>query len=70
MGMFSIRGSPFPYGDYHTEMGGETRIFPYGESPFSNRWGLTYQLKCEICDVYDIFTPITYEPKIVHKTMI
>ena len=37
MGMFSIRGSPFPFGDYHTEMGRETRIFPYGESPFPNR---------------------------------
>ena len=35
--MFSIRGSPFPFGDYHTEMGRETRIFPYGESPFPNR---------------------------------
>ena len=35
--MFSIWGSPFPYGDYHTEMGRETRIFPYGESPFPNR---------------------------------
>ena len=35
--MFSIRGSPFPYGDYRTEMGRETRIFPYGESPFPNR---------------------------------
>ena len=37
MGMFSIWGSPFPYGDYRTEMGRETRIFPYGESPFPNR---------------------------------
>ena len=37
MGMFSIRGSPFPFGDYRTEMGRETRIFPYGESPFPNR---------------------------------
>jgi hypothetical protein len=37
MGMFSIRGSPFPFGDYRTEMGRETRIFPYEESPFLNR---------------------------------
>jgi hypothetical protein len=37
MGMYSIQGSPFPYGDYRTEMGRETRIFPYGESPFPNR---------------------------------
>ena len=35
--MFSIWGSPFPYGDYRTEMGIETRMFPYGESPFPNR---------------------------------
>jgi hypothetical protein len=35
--MYSIRGSLFPYGDYRTEMGRETRIFPYGESPFPNR---------------------------------
>jgi hypothetical protein len=27
----------FPYGDYRTEMGRETQIFPYGESPFPNR---------------------------------
>ncbi len=35
--MFSIWGSPFPFGDYRTEMGRETRMFPYGESPFLNR---------------------------------
>jgi hypothetical protein len=35
--MFYIWGSPFLYGDYRTEMGRETRIFPYGESPFPNR---------------------------------
>ena len=35
--MFSIWGSPFSFGDCRTEMGKETRIFPYGESPFPNR---------------------------------
>ncbi len=37
MGIFSIWESPFPYGDPRSEMGRETRIFPYGESPFPNR---------------------------------
>jgi len=61
MGMFSIRGSPFPFGDYHTEMGRETRIFPYGESPFPNR--VCFNLGINIHTHVDI---IFEENSIVH----
>jgi hypothetical protein len=37
MGMFSIWGSPFPYGDPHMETGRQTKKFPFGDSPFPNR---------------------------------
>jgi hypothetical protein len=36
MGIFSIRGSPFPYGDPRIEMGRETEKLPYGDSPYRN----------------------------------
>ncbi len=37
MGIFTIRGSPFPYGDPRMETSRETKKFPYGDSPFPNR---------------------------------
>ncbi len=37
MGMFSIWGMLFPYGDLHMEMGRQTKKFPFGDSPFQNR---------------------------------
>ena len=37
MGIFFIRGSPFPYGDPHIEMGRETEKIPYGDSPYRSR---------------------------------
>jgi len=36
MGIFSIRGSPFPHGDPHIETGRETEKLQYGDSPYRN----------------------------------
>ncbi len=35
--MFPIQGSPFPYGDPHSEMGRQRKKIPFGESPFPKR---------------------------------